>query len=145
MYAVVGSINELAARKRETNRPRWSASLRSTLKEHHVRLSLLQKGLRKWLHQVRYANAGANGVRGQRYARTGLKIAASPRRRVRLEELMLACYQRATERNLLPSPLPFPTFTQIVFLHFARNPKIRTTAKVRLANVLDFIIRSRRD
>jgi len=121
-------------------------SLRSTaLKEHYVRLSLLQKGLRKWLYQIRYANAEANGMRGQRYARTVLKITVSPRRRVRLEELMFARYQRETERNLLSSLLSFSTFTQIVFLHSARNPKIRTMVTVRLAKVLDFIIQNRWD
>lgn len=85
-------------------------------------------------------------MRDQRYARTGLKIAASPWRRVRLEELMLACYQRATERNLLPFPPPFPIFTQIVFLHFPEkfeNP-YDGQGPTR-GNVLDFTIRSRRD
>lgn len=53
---------------------------------------------------------------------------------------MLARYQRATERNLLSSLPPFLTFTQIEFLHFARNPKIYTIVEIRPANVLDFII-----
>lgn len=53
--------------------------------------------------------------------------------RVRLEELMLACYQRATERNLLSSlPAPFSVFTQIVFLHFAKSSEIRTIVKLRI-------------
>lgn len=115
----------------------------------HVPRVLTAKRVRETASPVCYANAEAQTSReAEDTGANGLRE-SSRLREVRLGELMSACYQFATESNPLPParyPFSPPTAGETRVLAFGgRSAWIQATVKVRLASVLEFIVRSRED